>query len=160
MLTQKEDCTCPWSQDLNKDVKRVLQFLEELQLHFHCCRFPQKVPEKIRVIEDIQKNTKEYSRNIFVDQHTGAAPKVSQFATMAIVGSCSVSPSPFKPGSHPCNSKMIQLRYVHSPKNNMENSFILLAHTSIWDNQFKQIAIYFYFPDSKRVGGYPTRYYT
>jgi len=76
---------------------------------------------------------------------------------MAIVGSCSVSPSPFKPGSHPCNSKMIQLRYVHSSKNNMEYSFILLAYTSIWDDQFKQLAIYF--PASERVGGYPTRYY-
>jgi hypothetical protein len=48
---------------------------------------------------------------------------------------------------------MIQLRYVHSPKNNMENSFILLAHTSIWDNQFKQIAIYIYFPASEGGGG-------
>jgi len=39
----------------------------------------------------------------------------------------------------------------------MEYSFILLAYTSIWDDQFKQLAIYF--PASERVGGYPTRYY-
>ena len=35
----------------------------------------------------------------------------------------------------------------------MEYSFILLAYTSIWDDQFKQLAIYF--PASEGGGGTP-----
>lgn len=39
---------------------------------------------------------------------TGAAPKVSYDATIAIVGSTELSPSVRSPGSHPCTLKTLQ----------------------------------------------------